>query len=107
METALIGLILYVVGVLSRTGYGFLAKIVEAPDGSPVKFDAKYLATCVMSLIASFFMGLLTFQTNVALPLGDNLTLLILATLPTGYMMNDIVNRGVNIVQTSGQKKVP
>ncbi len=103
MDILLWAFVFYTLGILSRTIYGFLAKIIETPEGE-LKFDIKYWATFLVSILMSFVAGAATFG-NVSLPSTANLTLIFLTTYPLGYLINDATNRGVNILTTAAANK--
>jgi len=91
MDILLIALIFYVVGAIFRTVYDFCFKIVEDPT---IKFDAKYAATMIISIILSFISAMVTF-TLVEIP-ANGYAFVALAALSQGFAMNHIVNKPVD-----------
>ena len=102
MDTLVIAFLLYLIGALVRTVYGYLGKIVTEPAGT-INFNAKYWATLILSIIGSMMAAAAVFPT---LPLQTNVPLLYvaLASLTSGYAFNDMINRGIGIV--AGAEKV-
>ena len=100
MDTLVIAFLIYIAGVVSRTVYGYLAKVAETGKWT---FDTKYLATFIMSLIASLAAGAMTFMgLATEIPADASLLLIFAIAFPSGYTINDGVNRAVNVATTKG-----
>lgn len=95
--------IFYILGAITRTAYGFLAKVIEAPEGE-LKFDAKYYATLLISILTSLVAAVATFAA-LPLPQTSSLLLVFVATFPVGYAINDVTNRGVNIFTSNANNR--
>ncbi len=95
MDTILLAFLGYVLGALGRTVFGYLSKVIEAPETT--SFDNKYWATMMISIILSFMTAAVTFN-SLELPAIVNPTSLMLFTFALGYAANDVTNRGVNMI---------
>ena len=96
MDNLMWALIFYSAGAVIRTVYGFLAKIATRPSGE-LQFDVKYWATMIMSIIVSFMGAIGTFA--LVIPPDINFVAVFLMAFPSGYALNDVANRGINLVQ--------
>ncbi len=105
MEISTVVLVGFLVGAVLRTVVAYLQKYIETPD---LKFDGRYLATMVVSMIASSMFGILAFgnvQVAQALQLlSTDLVYLALFATAIGYTSNDLTNRGFSITVKHKQK---
>ncbi len=104
MDNLMYALIFYCLGAVTRTVYGFMAKIVTSGD-SGLQFDAKYWATMVMSIIVSFMGAVGTFA--LVIPPDMSSAAVFLMAFPSGYAINDATNRGIGLVQGATAKAGP
>ncbi len=102
MDIVLLAFIFYIAGAITRTVVAYLAKIVTAPEGT-ITFNAKYWATMILSVILSFVAGVGTF-TAVPIPAATSWVLVLAATFPLGYAINDGINITVDVATKLQQK---
>lgn len=98
MDPILVAFLGYALGCVFRTSYDFLFKKLEADD---VTFDAKYVTTCIISVILSIMTAMVTFS-QYAWPAGDQASLFFQA-LTIGFTLNHLINKPVSYLSAKAR----
>lgn len=91
MDILIVAFLGFVLGAIGRTAYDWLFKALGDPA---FKFDSKYVASMLISIILSFITASVTFST-VTLPIGSEYFVLF-AMVSEGYLINDVVNKPIS-----------
>jgi H+/Cl- antiporter ClcA len=98
MDILIVAFLGYILGAIGRTAYDWLWKALAEPD---FKFDSKYIASMLISIILSFITASVTFST-VTLPAGSEFYVL-LASVSQGYLMTDVVNKPISYLSKKAE----
>ncbi len=90
MEIEIIALGFIVLGALLQTALQFCYKVLKAPEGT-LKFDARYFATLIASIILAV-MGALALFAVFTIPVGLPVAYVIASATAAGFTVNVIVN---------------
>jgi H+/Cl- antiporter ClcA len=91
MDILIVAFLGYIAGAVGRTAYDWLFKALSDPE---FKFDSKYIASMLISIILSFITASVTFST-VTLPEGSEFYVM-LASVSQGYLLTDVVNKPIS-----------
>jgi hypothetical protein len=96
MDLVLVAFVCFALGAIVRTMYGFLAKILTTPENE-LKFDAKYWATLIVSIMTSLMASAGAFMVY-PIPQGVPVIYIVLGSLSAGYALNDGINRTTSTI---------
>lgn len=102
MDIIVLAYLGFIAGVVLRTLYDYLFKLLEDPN---LAFDRKYLVTMLISLIIAAIGGTALFSSLPLPPSGAADFYVVIASFATGFMTNALINKPVTYLANAKHKE--